>query len=405
MRFSQLAIQTQRTAPAELRTQGLALLYRANYFTRASEALPLANLAIQRLQRAASGFHAAAIQEFFTRLGLKPLKDQETTEYFVPLESGADDLLCCPGCGYAARREWARVDRQPFSTEAALPLEKVLTPECNTITQLAAFMQLPQEKTAKALMFTRLADGKFVFVVVRGDLQLSEAKLRASVGALRLATADEISAAGAVAGYASPIGLHTALVLADNLVAVSPNLVAGANQHGYHLKNTNYGRDYPADLLADVTLANPGEPCPACHTPLEARSAALIYADGHILFEKLLIVLAEYFHDEKGLTLPAPAAPFDIYLMNVPGKTLDTRQAAEDLYAALSEAGLSVLLDDRDERAGVKFNDADIIGCPVRITLGERSWQNEVVELKLRTQAENQLVPAAELVQKIRAIL
>ena len=401
MKFSQLSIQTQRAAPAEIRSEGFALLVRAGYFSRQSDPLPLAVFALQRLKQASS----ADPLEFFARLGLSALKDHETGEIFVPFETGADKLLLCPACGYAARQEWARAGRRPFSTEEALPLEKVATPECSTIAQLAAFMRIPQEKTAKALMFTRLGDGKFVFVVVRGDLQLSEAKLNACVGAARLATPDEISAAGAVAGYASPIGLRGALVVVDTLVAASPNLVAGANQPGYHLAHTNHLRDYQADLLADICLTNPGEPCPNCHAPLVARPASVVFAAGNILFEKLLIALAEVFHDEKGLSLPTPAAPFDVYLMHVPGKTMNTAQAAADLDAALSDAGVSVLLDDRDERAGVKFNDADLLGCPLRVTVGERGLQNGMVELKQRTQPDILLVPASELVEKIKALL
>jgi len=401
MKFSQLSIQTQRAAPSELRTQGLAYLYRSGYVSRASEPLQLGLRVIERLRR----FSAAEPEEFFSRFGLKAVRDHETGEYFAPLESGADELLICPGCGYASRHQWTRAYHQSFSVEAPLPLEKVLTPECSSIGQLAAFLQIPQEKTAKALMFTRLSDGKFVFVVVRGDLQLSEARLSACVGAVRLATPDEISACGAVAGYASPIGLRNAFLVVDELIARSPNLVAGANEPGYHLKNTNHLRDYGADLLADVSLANAGDACPNCHAPLAASNAAVVFADGKILFEKLLLVLAEVFHDEKGLTLPPPAAPFDVYLMNVPGKTLDTVQAAVDLYNALSDAGLAVLLDDRDERAGVKFNDADLIGCSMRVTVGERGLQNGMVELKPRKEAENQLVASADLIEKIKLLL
>ena len=402
MRFSELPIQTQRAAPSEIRAEGLAFLYRAGYVSRSLEPLSLGQLAVQKLGQVCPAADAQNIQAFFTRLALPTAYSDESVEYFALLESADTEILLCPACGYAARREMARSLWQPFSIEAPLPVEKVLTPECSSIAQLALFMQIPQQKTAKALMFTRLQDGKFVFVVVRGDLQLSEAKLKACVGEVRLATAQEIAASGAVAGYASPIGLRGALIVVDELVTRSPNLVAGANELGYHLKNTNFLRDYQADLIADVSLAASGDACPACATPLERRTAALVFAEGGFLFEKLLLALAEIYHDERGLTLPALAAPFDVYLMNVPGKSLDTGSAAESVYAQLSAAGLSVLFDDRNERAGVKFNDADLVGCPVRITIGERGLQSGMLEVKYRNETENKQIPLNAVLSEFR---
>jgi prolyl-tRNA synthetase len=244
----------------------------------------------------------------------------------------------------------------------------------------------------------------FVFVVIRGDMTLSEPKLTALVGGVRLATEAEIRAVGAVPGYASPLGVTDALIVVDDLLPQSPNLVAGANEAGYHLKNVNYGRDYAADLVADLTLAAAGDLCIQCGAALKAQPGWVLVADGVFDFEKILSALAEMHHDEKGLTLPAAAAPFDIYLMHVPGKTLDTASAAETLYQTLTAAGLAVFFDDRDERAGVKFNDADLIGPPVRVTVGERGLQNGLVELKKRTSTENQLVALAELVSKIKEL-
>lgn len=143
-------------------------------------------------------------------------------------------------------------------------MEKVLTPECPTIEALAIFLNIPKEKTAKALMFTRTTDGKFIFVVVRGDMTLSEAKLKNAVDEVRLATPEEIAKSGAAAGYASPIGLKDALIVVDDLIPQSPNLVAGANETGYHLLHTNCGRDYTPELVADLVLANAGDACSNC---------------------------------------------------------------------------------------------------------------------------------------------
>ena len=404
MRFSELSIQTQRSAPADIRTEGFVLLYRAGYLSRAGDLLPLGQRAVQQLEHVFSGPELAGnVQAFLDRLGLPSAFSKETNEYFGLYQDAEIELLRCPACGYAARRELARCRRQPFSREEILPVEKVLTPECSTIAQLALFLDIPQQKTCKALMFTRLQDGKLIFVVVRGDLQMSEAKLRAMVGEVRLATPHEISACGAVPGYASPVGMQGGFVVVDELVAHSPNLVAGANEHGYHLINTNYPRDYSANQVADVSLANPADECPACGTPLELRQATPIHSDGQFIFTKLLLALAETRHDEKGLALPAEAAPFAIYLMNVPGKTIDTASAAQSLYYQLTEAGLNVLLDDRNERAGVKFNDADLIGCPIRVTLGERGLQNGLLEVKLRREVETRQIDSATLLAELLA--
>ena len=254
-------------------------------------------------------------------------------------------------------------------------------------------------------MYTRISDGKFIFVVVRGDMQLSEAKLKSLVGDVRAATAEEIIRGGAVPGYASPIGLKDALIVVDDLIAQSQNLVAGANEEGYHLKNTNTPRDYPADMTADLSQAKAGDVCAQCGNPLTVTSAIPLRTESGFDFENILLALAETYHDDKGLTLPPSASPFDVYLMNVPGKTMDTKAKAEEIYNALQTAGISVLLDDRDERAGVKFNDADLIGLPIRVAAGERGLQSNAVEVKPRTAAENQLIQLEQVVHAIRDML
>ncbi len=170
-------------------------------------------------------------------------------------------LIHCPACGYSAKSEPALFAKNTSPSEEPLPTEKVATPECNTIEDLANFLEIPKEKTAKALLYTRQSDGKFIFAVVRGDMQLSEAKLKDQVGDVKPATEEEIAASGAVAGYASPIGLQDALIIVDDLIPNSPNLVAGANEIGYHLKNVNYGRDYSAEIVADLVQAEEGNAC------------------------------------------------------------------------------------------------------------------------------------------------
>ncbi|HEY2981843.1 MAG TPA: YbaK/EbsC family protein, partial [Anaerolineales bacterium] len=399
MKFAELNIQTQREAPKNARTQGFALLVRAGYLSRERELLPLGKWAVGHFEKLA----AADASSFLFHLSLPTLRSDSET--FFPISTGPIQVLHCPACGYAARQELASFRKSIPPVETALPLEKVSTPNCNTIESLAGFLGIPAEKTAKAMMFTRVADGKFVFVVLRGDMALSEAKLSRAVGAVRLASEDEIVRVGAIPGYASPIGLTDALVIVDDLIPGSPNLVAGANEDGHHLLNTNHGRDYRSDLVEDLVRASEGDPCPECGAALAAENAEVLSSDGAFKFDNILLALAETFHDDKGLTLPAPASLFDVYLMHINGKEMDTRAAANELYAALEAADISVLFDERDERAGVKFNDADLIGPPLRVTVGEKSLRNRMVELKAHTEQQSRLIPMDTAVREIAAAL
>ncbi len=389
MKYRDLQIQTQREFPSNMRTEGFGWLVRAGYMTRENEILPLGKHAIEHLKSLASQ------SNFISLLDLPIISNQQET--FFPIANGSVEVIRCSSCGYASRKEIAQSKKIPFSNEAQLPLEKVLTPDCNTIESLANFLGIPKEKTAKALMFTRLADNKFIFCVVRGDMQLSEAKLKKLVGDFRLATPDEIAKSGAAAGFASPIGLKDALIVVDDLIPESPNLVAGANEAGYHLKNTNVWRDYIAEIVADIVMANADYPCSDCGSQLGLVNAEVLVDESGCHFEDILYALAETHHDDKGLIFPKQAAPFDVYLMQIPGKEMDTRAKAEEIYNALQSADISVLFDDRDERAGVKFNDADLIGCPIRITVGEKNLKNGMVELKPRSAKQNSLTSLASL--------
>lgn len=397
MKYRDLNIQTQREAPNNARTEGFSFLVRAGYLTRENLPTQLGQYALDRLHT------LSADPAFLSRLALQTFHGEQ--EIFFPIASGPIQVAHCANCHYTERLELAQFAK-PAATgdEFPLPLERVLTPDCHTIEALANFLDVPKEKTAKALMYTRLADNKFVFIVVRGDMQLSEAKLKAHVGDLRPATAAEIERAGAAAGYASPVGLHDAVIVVDDLIRGSANLVAGANEAGYHLKNTNYGRDYSANIVEDLVQANAGDACKNCGTPLSIHPAMVLATRNEFDLQNILLALAETHHDPKGLTLPQPAAPFDVYLMHVPGKELDTRATAQDIYASLQEAGISVLLDDRDERAGVKFNDADLIGAPVRITAGEKALKEGMVELKPRKEKDNRLIHLANILDELQGM-
>lgn len=399
MKYRDLHIQTQREFPNNARTEGFGWLVRAGYVTRENELTPLGKYTINHLRNLSkNSSFISHLSSFLPAIG-------NENETFFPLPTGDIEIIHCPACGYASRRELATFQKTPFSNEAPLQMEKVITPDCPTIESLAAYLNVPKEKTAKAMMFIRVADGKFVFVVIRGDMTLSETKLKNAIGEVRLATPEEIANTGAAAGYASPIGLTDALIVVDELIPHSPNLVAGANEAGYHLLHTNCGRDYTPELIADLALAKAGDLCAMCESPLEEVDAILLQNLDGSHAENILLALAESHHDDKGLALPKSAAPFDVYLMHVPGKTLDTRAEAKKIYGELQAAGISVLFDDRDERAGVKFNDADLIGCPIRITVGERGLQNGVVEVKERKAADSAQIQFKEISTHIKNLI
>ena len=346
----------------------------------------------------------------------------DAAAYAFLTPDGGDTLLACAGCGYTATVEGAGFARPDVATEALLPMEKVATPRCATIAELAGLLGVPESRTAKAVfLMATVGDGeKFVFAVVRGDTDVSERKLRLALGAsaLRPANDAEIRATGAEPGYASPVGLKKVFVVVDPLVASSPNLVAGANDAGYHLLNTNVGRDYAASLLADIAAARAGDGCPACGAPLAAATAAVLgrsarYRPGPLkdawpmhldatgrsqpvlisLHEvdlgAVLAAVAERHGDEQGLALPPQIAPFAAHLVLMQGAETE----AATLHDALQAAGIACLLDDRNESPGVKFTDADLIGLPLRITLGKRSLQAGGAEFKLRNAAEKTIVP------------
>jgi len=238
MKYRDLQIQTQREAPNNARTEGFAFLVRAGYLTRENVPTLLGEHALNHLHELSNELGNL----FFSTIGIQTIGNENET--FFLIASGNIEVAHCPSCKYTERPELARFAKTALPHEEQLPLEKVLTPDCNTIESLASFLGIPREQTAKALMYTRLSDGKFIFVVVRGDMQASEVKLKAQVSDVRAATAEEIVRAGAVPGYASAIGLKEALIVVDDLIPQSSNLVAGANEAGYHFKNTNYRRDY-----------------------------------------------------------------------------------------------------------------------------------------------------------------
>ncbi len=399
MRYRELGIQTLRNTPAAARSFSDGLLTRAGYIGADGQLTALGARAIAHLE------HLAALSAgFLGEIGLPSHSDPGFGNVYF-CDEGEAKWLACPRCHYAAPVEVARCGQSVAPAEALLPLERVATPNCHTIKALAAFLGIPPAKTAKALMYVRSGDRRFVMVVIRGDRQVSSQKLLDLVGSLEPASPEDMGRAGAAAGYASPVGLSNAMVIVDQQVFRAANLVAGANEAGFHLRNVNYGRDYQAEFIGDVILANSGDPCPNCGENLSVVGAdGLADQDGY-QFRNILRALATEYHDDRGLCWPPLAAPFDVHLIQLPSKNLDTAAGADDLYQRLEAEGIGVLYDDRKERAGVKFNDADLIGLPIRITVAERGLERGMIEFKVRRASEVQLVPLADVGAAVRSVM
>ncbi len=304
--------------------------------------------------------------------------------YLTPV--GEDTLLLCDACGYAANRQIARFLKPKAEPEKLKAIEKVATPEMTTIEDLATFLEVPKSRTAKAVFMIGLfPEGtekveKFIFAIVRGDMDINETKLANAVKAseLRPATNEEIKAVGAVPGYASPVSIKDAMVVVDDLIPDSPNLVAGANEEGFHLRNVNAGRDYEADIIADIATADEGSHCPECSESMRTSrgvevgnifklgtrysvdmGCTFLDQDGkeqHVVMGsygigsgRLLASVAEQYRDEQGLILPISVSPYDVHLVGLKG----AEDASEKLYSDLVEAGVEVLFDDRAESPGV----------------------------------------------------
>jgi prolyl-tRNA synthetase len=367
-------------------------------------------------------------------------------EFAVPHLLGEDTFIACRNCDYAANVEAAEFVREGRRPDSLVELAKVATPDCTTIKAVADFVGVPVAQTIKAVFYWFVPagkadeDGRLIFGLVRGDLDVNEIKLLNAVGAgeLRPATDEEIRASGAVPGYASAIGLNVegggdaagVLVIADPAIEFGGNFVTGANEVGFHFTGANYPRDFQVSKIADIAQADTGHRCPICGDTIEARRAIevghcfklgtrysaatnatyldennepqLIYMGSYgIGLDRLMAVIVELHHDEEGIIWPDSVAPYQIHLMHI-GKGEEPKQAAEELYEVLREAGLEVYYDDREVGAGVKFKDADLIGIPVRVAVGARGLAAGGVEVKRRDSSERVLVAPAALVDFLK---
>ncbi len=335
---------------------------------------------------------------------------KDSREFMVIAQSGEDEIIYCEGCSYAANTEKAVSIKEKFDNGQPLPVEEVATPGLSSIEEVAGFLKISPGHTLKAVFYN--ADGPFVMAVIRGDLDINEIKLKNQLHAneLRLATDTEVKEAGVIAGFASPVGLKDIKIVADDSIMLTTNLVAGGNKKDTHIKNVNYPRDFEAGIVADIAMARPGHKC-QCGGDLTAVRGIEV---GHIFklltrysekFEavytdekgavkpdimgcygmgvsRLMAAAVEQNHDDKGIIWPVPIAPYHVHLCALYREGTKVAEAAEKLYADLQSAGIEVLFDDRQESPGVKFNDADLIGVPFRVTVSARTLEKDSVEFK-----------------------
>ena len=386
----------------------------------------------------------AAYTRIFDRCGVPTIPVQadsgaiggkDSEEFMYLTEVGEDTILLCDRCGYAANEEKADHKKHEMPEEEPLPLEEVATPGQKTIDDLVAFLGVPHARTLKAVFYE--IDGGPVFVAIRGDLEVNEAKLRNTLKAVEMALLDEegVKKHGLVAGSASPVGLKGIKIVADDSVLTSPNLVAGTNKPDVHFRNVNHGRDWTADVVADISLARAGNVCARCGGTLETKRGmemGHVFKLGTVYTDRLQATFAdeagelkpavmgcygigvgrvfagaiEANHDERGIIWPPELTPYHVHLVGLGFDKPGVRESAEQVYQQLQDAGFDVLFDDREEgSAGVKFNDADLLGMPVRVTVSPRSIENGGAEIKRRTTKDAQVVALGDAAAAVRGLL
>ena len=364
-----------------------------------------------------------AYRRIFDRLGLDytvvdadsgAMGGSGSQEFMVKSPIGEDAICFCDACGYAANEEKASCKEGEADTSAELPIEKIKTPDAKTIEELVAFLNTTPDKFVKTILYN--IDGKIVAAMVRGDRDINETKLGNIYDAteMDLASFEDVERiTGAKVGFAGPVGLKEKIeVVMDSEVALLKNFIVGACETDYHFKNVNVGRDFTPDVVKDIKNVKSGDLCPKCGKPLGmargvevghifklgtkySDSLGCIYLDKEgkehsmvmgcygIGVSRTIAAIIEQYNDEDGIKWPAIAAPYKVIV--IPTKTNDEEVMglAEKLYNAYIDAGYETLIDDRNERPGVKFKDADLLGIPLRVTVGRRAAEG-IVELKYR---------------------
>jgi prolyl-tRNA synthetase len=366
-----------------------------------------------------------------------PIGGSFSHEFMVLAETGEDLLLNCPGCGYAANLEKAEIALPRARDEGTetLPLERKETPGQRTVEEVSSFLGCAPSRLVKTLLYE--ADGEVVAALIRGDHQLNETKFGNFIGAevLEPASPEKIEkVTGGPAGFSGPVGLEGVRIVADHQVRPMGNFVTGANEGDTHLLNVNPGRDFQVGEWADIKSAEKGDACPRCREAMETIRGIEV---GHVFklgtkyseamgatyldekSEEKMIVMGcygigtgrtvaasiEQNHDRDGIIWPVPIAPFQVALLTLNVRETELMEASERLLRELEDRGIEVLWDDRDERPGVKFKDADLIGCPVRIVIGGKSYQRGEGEVRVRRTGEESAAPLEHLAARVEALL
>lgn len=364
-------------------------------------------------------------------------------EFCALCEVGEEEIIYCDECGMAATDERAEFKDAVMPQEAEQPLEKVHTPGTKTIEEVCDFLKVPQDKSIKALLFELYNDELtditgYVAAFIRGDRQLNMTKLVNALGCHEYAIAFANEGAmhettGAVGGFTGPVGLHDCRIVVDSELVNAKNMCAGACEEDHHMINVNYGRDYKGDIVADIKLLQAGDPCPVCGKPVKSARGIevgqvfklhtkysepmhLTYKDENqqehpvvmgcygIGVTRTLAAIVEQHHDDNGIIWPMSVTPYHVMITLCGIKDEVQVAMAEDMYKKLLDAGVEVVLDDRDERPGVKFKDADLLGFPIRITVGKKAAEGQV-EYKLRRGGDVEVVTPEEAVEKAIALV
>jgi len=375
-----------------------------------------------------------AYERIFQRCGLKfraveadsgTIGGSYSHEFMVLAESGEDQIVNCTACTYAANLERAEVKKEDGAgpdSGGFEAMERVDTPHQRTIEEVTRFLNITSPQLVKTLIY--MVDEEPVAVLVRGDHELNEAKLKNALGAQSVEMASERTVeetTGAPLGFAGPVGLKIKVV-ADNALQFMENFVVGGNEKDLHLRNVNLERDFKVALSGDLRTIGPGDPCPRCGGAMSfgrgievghvfklgikysdamkalflnemGKESPMIMGCYGIGIGRTVAAAIEQNHDENGIVFPIPVAPFEVTILPLQMHNEDVVKAASGIYEELRNMGVDVLLDDRDERAGVKFNDADLLGIPLRITIGSRGLKNGEVEVKFRSEPESFTIP------------
>lgn len=390
-------------------------------------------------------YHAQAYRNIFNRCGLKffvvgassgAMGGTGSQEFMVESESGEDTVVLCPKCGYAANLEVATSAVPPVQrTPESKPVEDLHTPNVKTIDELAAFLKVDHTRLAKSLVYRH--DGKPLLILMCGNDQLNESKLSGALGGeFRAMDADELKAlTGADAGSIGPLGLKGFRIIADKRLEGANNLISGANRNDYHLGNIDLSRDTKVDAYYDLRTVEPDETCTHCSSPLRivnaielghifklgtkyseslnvtfldenGQSKPVVMGSYGIGIERILACAIEQSHDANGIIWDKALAPYDVHLIAINMSNKDIVLAADEIYKLLTEAGIETILDDRaNVSPGFKFKDADLLGMPIQVIVGEKGLKNNQVEIKIRRTGERSMVARESILTTVQTLL